>query len=256
MAEHGWALFSINGQQHDKISPALLTLFKAMFVIDPVQEISLSWWFKTSWPTLFFLYSLVLNVTSRSCVFNAWHRFTLHRVCPLSLSLPGAIKSYMALFASFVFVPVTTGPSISPSPSLSSSVSFPIEAEIRLFPCLCFTTSRGLSWHLLFNSIIPFYMHNNHIWIWLVWKKLGSKPEANSLLLNPPPSSIVILLQSWTNAPRGPTSEHWSGQQILKPNQFLRLDTMQNFETATYGYSSVCVRDVFPKTDVWMKFHM
>lgn len=155
------------------------------------------------------------------CVFNAWHRFTLHRACALSLSLPGAIKIYMALLASSLCVPVTIGPSISPSPSLSSKVSFPIEAEIRLLPCLCFTTSHGLSCHLLFNSIILFYMHKNPIWIWLVWKKkVGSKPEANSPLLNPPPNSIAILLQSRANAPRRPTSEHGSGQQTSSPINF------------------------------------
>lgn len=121
------------------------------------------------------------------CVFNAWHRFTSHRACALSLSLPGAIKIYMALLASSLCVPVTIGPSISPSPSLSSKVSFPIEAEIRLLPCLCFTTSHGLSCHLLFNSIILFYMHKNPIWIWLVWKK--SRIQTRSKLTSSQPAS-------------------------------------------------------------------
>lgn len=43
-------------------------------------------------------------------------------------------------------------------------------------------------------------------------KKLRSKPEVNSPFLSPPPSSIVILLQSWARAPEGPAGEHGSAQ--------------------------------------------
>lgn len=103
-----------------------------MLAIDPVQEVPLvmkiHYFMIYSIFFFFLLYFLALNVALRHTHFlNAQRAVS---VCPLSLSLPGAVKSHVALFVSSFLVPVTTGPSTLPSLSLSAA-QCPVQFNLK-----------------------------------------------------------------------------------------------------------------------------
>ena len=115
----------------DKISPARLTLCKAMFVMDPALEKPI--YHEDSMlngpPSLFFFFFALFPNTK----YDSSLPLLLNAQCPVIfpcwvlslLSQPSwAANSHMDLFASSFFVPVTMGPSALPSPLSAAQCPF------------------------------------------------------------------------------------------------------------------------------------
>lgn len=105
----------------------------------------------------------------------------------------------MDLFASSFFVPVTMGPSALPSPLSAAQCPFQFKLKSDSLSLAFASPPPVASLVIYYLTQSPHYICTGTISEYGCSekkKKLGSKPEANSPLLNLPPKFTVILLQA------------------------------------------------------------
>lgn len=157
----------------------------------------------------------------------------------------------MALSASSFFVPVTMGLSALPSPSSAAQCPFQFKLKPDSFLLAFASPPPVASLVIYYLTQSPYYICTRTISEYGCYeKKVDSKAEANSPLLNLPPKSPVILLQSW--APSGRAKQP---AQIGLTNRQAQLTTSQvgHSEKFLDGYLQIsfsfCMR-CLPEGDV------
>lgn len=177
-----------------------------------------------------------------------------HWVRPTLLSLPGAVKSHVALFVSSF--PVTIGPPPLHLPLSAARCPFQFKLKSYFFS-LAFETSHGLSCHLLFNSITLFYMDENHFWTWLIWeKKKKHWIQTRNKLTSSQPASQLHCHSASVPGQCPQRASQWAQIWPTNPRAHFTSQVGHNGKlTATFRYPSICVRDVFLKAAISMKFY-
>lgn len=129
-------------------------------------------------------------------------------ICPLWLSLPRAVKSHMALFVSSFYVPATTGWGLllSHLPLSAAQYTFQFKLKADFFSLVSAFPPPMASLVIYYLTQSPSFICTESY----LDMALTSSQSASQ--------GIVIPLQSWASALRGPISGHRSGSQTLKPN--------------------------------------